>query len=98
MGKYLRTHQDLSLRDMQERLEKKRLQQRALKDKISAVFELSWRELDEEAKEVACMLSLFAVAPIPWFLVEQCLSEKDEEDLEDIRDEQLVNLSLLKRK
>ena len=40
-------------------------------------------------------MSLFAAAKIPWNLVEQCLSDVDEEDLEDRRDEKLVNLSLL---
>jgi tetratricopeptide (TPR) repeat protein len=41
-------------------------------------------------------ISLFALAPIPWRLViERCLSAEDEEELEDIREEQLLNLNLL---
>jgi tetratricopeptide (TPR) repeat protein len=47
---------------------------------------------------LGCLLSLFAAAPIPWKLVEQCLPEEDAEDLEDIRDDKLLNLHLLQRK
>ncbi|MFW5666950.1 MAG: tetratricopeptide repeat protein, partial [Coleofasciculus sp.] len=60
-------------------------------------FELSWQELSQDAQELACFLSLFALAPIPWVSVEQCCSDEDEEALEDIRDDELVNLSLLER-
>lgn len=51
--------------------------------------------MNEDAQQLAALLSLFALAEIPWKLVQQCLPEVDEEDLEDLRDEQLVNLSLL---
>jgi hypothetical protein len=51
--------------------------------------------LDKDDKELGCLLSLFAAAKIPWNLVEECLSDVDEEDLEDRRDEKLVHLSLL---
>ena len=106
VGQYLRQKDELSLVKMRERLEKKRLEQRALLKPterttaqigIKAAFELSWQELDEEAQEVACLLSLFAVAPFPWELVKACFSEKDEEDLEDIRDDVLVQWSLLQK-
>ncbi|MDZ7967488.1 MAG: tetratricopeptide repeat protein [Nostoc sp. DedSLP03] len=43
-------------------------------------------------------MSLFAPAPIAWDLVEQCFPESDEEELEEIRDDKLLNLHLLQRK
>jgi hypothetical protein len=65
---------------------------------VLAAFELSWQELEDNDKQLGCLLSLFAPAPIPWKLVEQCLPEEDEEDLEEIRDDTLLNLHLLQRK
>ncbi|MEQ8957186.1 MAG: tetratricopeptide repeat protein, partial [Coleofasciculus sp. C2-GNP5-27] len=53
--------------------------------------------LDESAQELGIGLSLFAAAPIPWRLVEACLAEIDEEELEEIRDYGLVNLHLVQR-
>jgi hypothetical protein len=44
---------------------------------VAAAFEWSWNELDERGRHLGCLLSLFALAPIPWNLVEKCLS-KDE--------------------
>ncbi|NEP49614.1 MAG: tetratricopeptide repeat protein, partial [Moorea sp. SIO3C2] len=84
VGRYLKKKKDLSLADMQQRLEKKHLEQRSLKEPaatmtaqrgVAAAFELSWLELDqdEDAQELGCLLSLFALAPIPWYLVENCL-------------------------
>ncbi|MGH2415297.1 MAG: tetratricopeptide repeat protein, partial [Microcystaceae cyanobacterium] len=62
---------------------------------VTAAFELSWQELATEAQQLGCLLSLFAVAPIPWVLVEGCLPDFNTEELEELRDEVLVNLSLL---
>ncbi|ELS03524.1 Tfp pilus assembly protein PilF [Xenococcus sp. PCC 7305] len=61
---------------------------------VAAAFELSWRELDEPAQELGCLLSLFSLAPIPWSLVESSAEVQDPEELEDIRLE-LENLHLL---
>ncbi|MBX9256868.1 tetratricopeptide repeat protein, partial [Desmonostoc muscorum CCALA 125] len=107
VGRYLKRKVDLSLTEMLRRLEKKRLEQPAL-DKpegdmtaqrgVLAAFELSWQELNDDDKQLGCLLSLFAPAPIPWDLVEQCLPEEDEEELEEIRDDKLLNLHLLQRK
>ena len=105
VGQYLKQKEELSLAQMRERLENKRLQQRSLikptrqttaQKGVKAAFELSWQELNEEAREVACLLSLFAVTPIPWKTVRECF-DWDEEDLEDIRDDVLVQLSLLQK-
>ena len=98
VGQYLAQRKDLSLVKMQERLEEKRLEQRALLEPttkttaelgVAAAFELSWQELSEEAQRLAYLLSLFAPAPIPWW--------SDDENLEDLRDQELVKRNLLKR-
>ncbi|QHG18398.1 tetratricopeptide repeat protein [Nostoc sp. ATCC 53789] len=109
VGRYLARKQDLSLAEMLRRLENKRLDERSLSKSKSeadmtaqrgvlAAFELSWQELEDSDKQLGCLLSLFAAAPIPWKLVEQCLPEEDAKDLEDIRDDKLLNLHLLQRK
>ncbi len=105
VGRYLANKQDLSLLEMLGRLQAKRLEAKALvKAKemtaqlgVAAAFELSWVELPEAARVLSGLLSLFALAPIPWELVEQCLPEEDEEELEDCRDEELLGRSLLSR-
>jgi tetratricopeptide (TPR) repeat protein len=103
VGRYLQRKQDLSLAKMRQRLG---LEHRSLQEPseemtarlgIAAAFELSWQELDEAARQLGCLLSLFALAPIPWTLVEQCLPQWDAEDLEDARDDELLFLSLLER-
>jgi Tfp pilus assembly protein PilF len=104
IGRYLNKKPDLSLAKMRDRL---KLEHRSLnpensqemtaKRGVKAAFELSWKELKPEEQQLACSLSLFALAPIPWSLVESCFPEIDEEDLEDWRDDKLVKLSLLQR-
>jgi hypothetical protein len=98
VGRYLAKKQDLSLSKMMGRLKEKRLEQPATVNPeadmtaqrgIKAAFELSWQELAEDDQLLGCVLSLFATAPIPWELVEQCLKEKDEDELEEIRDDKL---------
>ena len=63
---------------------------------VAAALELSWTELEEEEQDLARLLGMFAVAPVPWTLVEQCFEEKDPDDLEDWRDT-LRDRSLIKR-
>jgi len=107
VGRYLERKPDFSLEEMQERLQTKSLNERSLKKSdddmtartgVAAAFELSWETLPEAARHLSCLLSLFAIAPIPWKLVERCCSEADPEDLEELRDEMLLNLHLLQRK
>ena len=106
IGTYLYKRQDLSLEEMLSRLEAQRLEQKALQQPdpnitaawgITTAFELSWQTLDEAARELAFLLSLFSLAPIPWSLLESCLSDREPEELETLRDEILLNLSLLQR-
>ena len=144
VGRYLKRKPDLSLETMRQRLglehrsleKTKTSSEMTAKRGVKAAFELSWQELDADARILAGLLSLFAPAPISWSLVESCLSAKpkivrtgcfsfpvfssivkrlqnlfktrrnDEAEnqetlsvskIEDIRDEVLVNFSLLQR-
>ena len=107
VGRYLGGKQDLPLAEMRARLETKGLAhssiqpgegQRTAERGVAAAFELSWEDLDEPGRELGCLLSLFALAPIPWNVVEGCWPERDMEELEDVRDTVLINASLLQRK
>jgi tetratricopeptide (TPR) repeat protein len=106
VGRYLARKKDVSLALLWERLQAKKLDAQALKKAepgmtaslgVAAAFELSWQELNEDAQQLAKVLSLFALAEIPWVLVQQCLPQWDEEELEDLRDEKLLGLHLLTR-
>ncbi|MBW4627975.1 MAG: tetratricopeptide repeat protein [Brasilonema octagenarum HA4186-MV1] len=106
VGRYVKKRK-ISLTEMLRRLEEKGLGHPCLEIKendptwtssikhgVAAAFELSWEQLSESAQELGCLLSLFALAGIPWLLVERAAVEKDAEELEDARVE-LENLHLL---
>ncbi|MEG5015820.1 MULTISPECIES: tetratricopeptide repeat protein [unclassified Microcoleus] len=104
VGRYLRRKRALSLAEMLQRLQSQRLEARALQEAeagmtarrgVAAAFELSWAELKSPARTLGCLLSVFAQAPIPWELVADCLPDWDEEELEDCRDYELLEQSLL---
>ena len=104
VGRYLRRKRALSLAEMLQRLQSQRLEARALQEAeagmtarrgVAAAFELSWAELKPPARTLGCLLSVFALAPIPWELVVECLPDWDEEELEDCRDYELLEQSLL---
>ncbi|WP_226889576.1 tetratricopeptide repeat protein [Nostoc sp. MG11] len=106
VARYLQRKPDVSLAKLRQRLADKLLTHRSMQEPsgemtaqrgVLAAFELSWQELDNQAQKLGCLLSIFALAPIPWYLVERCLPNQDSEDLEDVRDDFLVNLSLLQR-
>ncbi|WP_298904387.1 tetratricopeptide repeat protein, partial [uncultured Nostoc sp.] len=105
MGRYLARKQDLSLTEMLRRLENNRLDERSLSKSKSeadmtaqrgvlAAFELSWQELEDDDKQLGCLLSLFAAAPIPWKLVEQCLLKDLRKNQNKISPLQALLLSL----
>ena len=106
IGRFLIQKPDWTLKKMQQRLKNKGLKAKALNkrqadmtavhENVTKVFELSWKTLTEQQQQLACHLSLFALAPIPWNFVET-LSGEDEDDLEDWRDDGLINRSLLTR-
>ncbi|MBW4597754.1 MAG: tetratricopeptide repeat protein [Brasilonema angustatum HA4187-MV1] len=106
VGRYVKKRK-LSLAEMLRRLKEKKLSHESLvrdsndrtlalniKRGVEAAFELSWEELSKDAQKLGCLLSLFALAPFPWSLVESAAPEQDAEELEDARVE-LENLHLL---
>jgi len=107
VGRYLAGKPDLPLAEMRSRLEHKSLSHPALQPSagpsnaqrsIEAAIALSWDDLSEPARELTCLLSLFALAPIPWLLVLDCFPDRGGEELEDLRDTFLVHASLLQRR
>ncbi|MEG4625212.1 tetratricopeptide repeat protein [Microcoleus sp. w1-18aA5] len=112
VGCYLYNRRDLSLEAMLSLLEEKRLKHIAVQKPdptmtaqlgVAAAFELSWERLDENAQKLGCMLSLFALADIPWWLVKGAyhylLTSEDEKiDLELLEEARadLLNCHLLK--
>jgi tetratricopeptide (TPR) repeat protein len=105
-GRFLARKVDWSFKKLLKALENKRLETQALiipevgmtgQLGITAALELSWQELNEQEQELACLLGMFAIAPIPWSLVESCQINVDPEYLEEIRDKGLMDRSLLKR-
>lgn len=106
VGRYLARKPDLSLAAMLERLQAKRLEQQALKRPkseadmtaqmgVADAFDLSWRELPSLAQMIGGLLSIFDVVPIPWNLVEECFPDYEEEELEEARDDFLLDFHLL---
>jgi tetratricopeptide (TPR) repeat protein len=100
VARYLERKPNLSLAKTRQRLglKHKSLEQfsedMTAQRGVIAAFELSWNELDKDTQELGCLLSLLASAPTPWDLVEKCLSDVNEEELED-RWDKLINFSLL---
>jgi tetratricopeptide (TPR) repeat protein len=106
LGRFLARKPDWSIDRLVKALTEKRLAAKALiapasgmtgQLGVAATLELSWRELKEAEQELACVLGMFAIAPIPWSLVESCQPEVDPDDLEETRDDGLMARSLLKR-
>ncbi|MEA5569411.1 tetratricopeptide repeat protein, partial [Anabaena sp. UHCC 0399] len=60
------------LKDILARLQQK--QAATGESGVAAAFDLNWECLEQEAQKLACLLSLFALAPIPWSLVESAAS------------------------
>jgi tetratricopeptide (TPR) repeat protein len=106
LGRFLVRKLDWSIDQLLKALEEKRLYAKALVETengmtgqlgVAAALELSWQELNEAEQELACVLGMFAIAPIPWLLLESCQPEVEPDDLEEIRDDGLMARSLLKR-
>jgi tetratricopeptide (TPR) repeat protein len=82
LGRFLARKLDWSIGRLLKALEDKRLEAKALVETengmtgqlgVAAALELSWQELNEAERELACVLGMFAIAPIPWSLVEKCV-------------------------
>lgn len=102
VGRYLLRDSALSLAEILSRLKKNRLKHTAFafdsskkmtaqmtaKLGVKDAFDLTWKDLDEQARQLGCLLSLFALAPIPWSLVEDVVKTSDWEiDPDDLREE-----------
>jgi hypothetical protein len=109
VGRYLKRKPDVSVQEILKRLKKKRLEQTAIaiqktpddmtaKLGVSAAFELSWQEISNLAQELGCFLSIFTLAPISWSIIQRCHPKHDPEELEDSRDDELLNFHLILRK
>jgi tetratricopeptide (TPR) repeat protein len=96
VGRYLARKQDLSLSEMLERLKEEKLAQKAISP-ISTAFDLSWKELSDDAKHLSYYLSLFALAPIPWLIIENLQFKRKLDEIEELRDDWLLKFSLLQR-
>jgi tetratricopeptide (TPR) repeat protein len=105
VGRYLANDLDLSLAEVWQALQSERLMAQALAAAeagmtaelgVIAAFELSWQKLTPPAQSLAARLSLFALAEIPWSLVEQCLADWQPQALKDLR-KALLDASLLTR-
>jgi NB-ARC domain len=86
VGRYLIQRTDFSLSTLLSRLQDKARQRQAIKYAAlntneanhtatgkrgaEAAFDLSWDELDDLTQHLGKLLSLFAAAPIPWYLAE----------------------------
>ncbi|MEH1816742.1 MAG: tetratricopeptide repeat protein [Nostoc sp.] len=106
VGRYLLGDEELSLAEMLQDLEKERLKNESLDEArpemtaklgVAAAFELSWRRLRENAQLLGCLLSLFALAPIPWKLVEDIRIANEAQDCKKARRD-LLQLNLLQYK
>ncbi len=105
VGRFLSFEEDLSLAEMLDELQQISLKADALVETdedmtaergVAATFELSWQRLEEKARLLGFCLSLFAVAPISWSLVEAVKKEENTRDLRKLRGV-LVKFNLLKR-
>ena len=97
VGRYLKRNSQLTLANILKLLEDKKLQHRALVKPsdpameyqygVAAAFELSWEQLEEDAQQKGCYLSLYGLAPIVF----------DVETIEDIeaRENWIIALNTL---
>jgi tetratricopeptide (TPR) repeat protein len=102
VGRYLSLDEDLSLPEILQQLKDEGLTNEAVDEApqemtaklgVAAAFELSWRRLQENAQVLGCLLSLFALAPIPWKLVEGNEAKEQKKARRD-----LLKFYLLQRK
>ena len=96
VGRYIKTRK-ISFAEELARLEAKRLTHDSMNPPendpgwvvninrgIEAAFELTWDELSNSARDLGCLLSLFALAPIPWSLVESTIFQKQKKSTSKI--------------
>jgi tetratricopeptide (TPR) repeat protein len=106
LARFLANDLDFSVKDLLDDLDSMHLDADALKklevgmtasSGVFAALELSWTELTEIEQNLACLLGIFAIAPIKWELVEQCFPGSNLKELRKARINGLMARSLLKR-
>jgi len=97
VGCYLMRRQDVTVSSMLERLKSEKIGQESMQGGLAAALEVSWKELSSDAKQLSYSLSLFALAPIPWWIVENVQPDSKPQELEKYRDDELRKFSLLQR-
>ncbi|MFM9267286.1 NB-ARC domain-containing protein [Tychonema sp. BBK16] len=115
VGRYLLKRTDVSLSTLLFRLQEKAKKRQGIKHDAlqrdeatatstarrgaEAAFELSWDELEENSQHLGKLLSLFAPAPIPWYVaesVEQKYCENSDESKEfDVEEFEKARTKLL---
>ncbi len=105
VGRYLKKMPDLSLEILLKRLEKKRQEHEAVVNAsslmpyeygVAEAFELSWEQLDDNAKSFGCLLSLCALADIP--LSVETIKDDKKQQLNEKAIADLLELHLLQQK
>ncbi|WP_414567125.1 tetratricopeptide repeat protein [Nostoc sp. CCY 9925] len=105
VGRYLDKMPNLSLETLLKLLEKKREEHEAVVNAdslmdyeygVAEAFELSWEQLDENAKSFGCLLSLCALADIP--LSVETVEDEKKRELNEKAIADLLELHLLQQK
>ena len=106
IGRYLEEDEDLSVEEVLDNLKENSVNDEALVETaeemsaelgIVAAIDLSWQQLTLPAQKLAYLLSLFALAPIPWELVENCCLDANQITKPKSARKELTKLNLLKR-
>ena len=106
VGRYLEEDEDLSCQEVLDNLKENSVNDEALVETaeemsaelgIVAAIDLSWQQLKPQAQQLAYILSLFALAPIPWELVENCCLDTNQITKPKSARKELTKLNLLKR-
>jgi tetratricopeptide (TPR) repeat protein len=110
VGQYLADRKAITLAKMLEQLKKQKLSEASLqRDEqdpdnssftarrgVAAAFELSWNTLNDEQKELGCLLSLFAPAAIGWSLVEKVIGQSRGQRILNAESQEKARIRLVK--
>jgi tetratricopeptide (TPR) repeat protein len=110
VGQYLADRKAITLANLLEQLKVQKLSEASLqRDEqdpenssftarrgVAAAFELSWNALNDEQKELGCLLSLFAPAAIGWSLVEKVVEQSREQRILNAESQEEARIRLVK--
>ncbi len=101
LGRYLKLKPQISILEVRQRLQKQRQTYEAIRQlpdsmnfqlALATVLDLIWQDLPAAAQHLACLLSCFALAPIPWSVVDLCAGNAANSAV--LRDDYLIPLGL----